>query len=108
MVSEASLDDVNARLGRSAAARNGGGLMVPSPGGTPGAPGVPLAPGAPGAVSPGGLAGVPGVDMLRFRPNLVVGGAGLAPFAEDAWRGLALGAVEFCVAGEHVNEVRSR
>ena len=46
--------------------------------------------------------------MLRFRPNLVVGGAGLAPFAEDAWRGLALGAVEFRVAGEHVNEVGSR
>lgn len=104
MVSEASLDDVNARLGRSAAARNAGGLMVPSPGGTSGAPGVPLAPGAQGAE---GLVEVPGVDMLRFRPNLVVGGARLAPFAEDAWRGLALGAVEFCVAGVHANKVGS-
>lgn len=106
MVSEASLDDVNARLGRSSA-QNGGPLMVPSPGGTSGASGGPLAPGAQGAVNPEGLAGVPGVDMLRFRPNLVVGGAGLAPFAEDAWRGLALGAVEFRVAGEHVNDGES-
>jgi len=39
------------------------------------------------------------LDMMRFRPNLVVGGAGLAPFAEDAWRGLQLGAACFRVAG---------
>ena len=39
------------------------------------------------------------IDMARFRPNLVVGGGGLAPFAEDAWRGLALGAAYFRVVG---------
>lgn len=32
------------------------------------------------------------VDMVRFRPNLVVGGA--APHEEDAWRGIRIGAVE--------------
>ena len=39
------------------------------------------------------------IDMARFRPNLVVGGGGLAPFAEDAWRGLTLGAARFRVVG---------
>lgn len=32
------------------------------------------------------------VEMLRFRPNIVVGGA--APHAEDAWRSIRLGDVE--------------
>lgn len=31
------------------------------------------------------------VDAVRFRPNLVVGGAGLQPWVEDSWRGLLLG-----------------
>lgn len=35
------------------------------------------------------------VDMRRFRPNLVVAGA--SPFAEDAWRELAIGGVRFGV-----------
>lgn len=33
------------------------------------------------------------LDMLRFRPNLVVEGA--APYAEDGWRRLRIGSVEF-------------
>ncbi|KAK9839312.1 hypothetical protein WJX81_007091 [Elliptochloris bilobata] len=45
------------------------------------------------------MGGGPQVDMLRFRPNLVVGGPGLAPFAEDAWRMLALGKARFSIAG---------
>jgi uncharacterized protein YcbX len=36
------------------------------------------------------------IDMRRFRPNLVVSGA--APFAEDTWREIAIGAVRFRVA----------
>lgn len=35
------------------------------------------------------------VPMSRFRPNLVVAGPGLAPFAEDGWRRLRIGPVEF-------------
>lgn len=38
------------------------------------------------------------VPMSRFRPNLVVAGAGLDPFEEDGWRRLRIGAVEFDVA----------
>jgi uncharacterized protein YcbX len=36
------------------------------------------------------------VPMNRFRPNLVVDGC--APFAEDHWRGLRIGAAAFTVA----------
>jgi uncharacterized protein YcbX len=36
------------------------------------------------------------IDMRRFRPNLVVSGA--APFAEDTWREIRIGAVHFRVA----------
>lgn len=36
------------------------------------------------------------VPMARFRPNLVVRGA--APFAEDAWKRIRIGALEFDVA----------
>lgn len=36
------------------------------------------------------------VPMNRFRPNLVV--SGCAPFAEDGWRRIRIGAVEFDVA----------
>ena len=35
------------------------------------------------------------VPMLQLRPNLVVGGS--APFAEDAWRAIRIGDVEFDV-----------
>jgi uncharacterized protein len=35
------------------------------------------------------------IDMRRFRPNLVVAGA--APFAEDKWRHIRIGAVHFRV-----------
>jgi uncharacterized protein YcbX len=35
------------------------------------------------------------IDMRRFRPNLVVAGA--APFAEDTWREIRIGAVRFRV-----------
>ncbi|HUP19371.1 MAG TPA: MOSC domain-containing protein [Gemmatimonadota bacterium] len=37
------------------------------------------------------------LEMNRFRPNLVVRGAG--PFAEDGWRRVRAGEVEFDVAG---------
>jgi uncharacterized protein YcbX len=37
------------------------------------------------------------IDMRRFRPNLVV--SGTAPFAEDTWREIRIGAVRFRVAG---------
>lgn len=36
------------------------------------------------------------VPMLRFRPNLVVGGCG--PFAEDGWRRIRIGDLSFRVA----------
>jgi MOSC domain-containing protein len=36
------------------------------------------------------------IDIRRFRPNLVVSGA--APFAEDTWREIRIGAVRFRVA----------
>ncbi|TAM92857.1 MAG: MOSC domain-containing protein [Jatrophihabitans sp.] len=36
------------------------------------------------------------LPMIRFRPNLVVSGA--APFAEDGWRRVGIGAAEFRVA----------
>ena len=34
--------------------------------------------------------------MLRFRPNLVIDGS--APYAEDSWRRIRIGGVEFRVA----------
>jgi hypothetical protein len=37
------------------------------------------------------------VPMERFRPNLVVGGDGLAAFAEDGWKRIRIGSVEFDV-----------
>lgn len=37
------------------------------------------------------------VEMARFRPNLVIAGA--EAFAEDGWRRIRIGAVEFIVAG---------
>ena len=62
--------------------------------------GARLAPAAGSAGPRRAARGLPApLDMMRFRPNLVVGGAGLAPFAEDAWRGLQLGAACFRVAG---------
>ncbi|TBV07102.1 MOSC domain-containing protein [Phytopseudomonas dryadis] len=36
------------------------------------------------------------LEMLRFRPNLVVQGS--APYAEDEWKRIRIGAVEFSVA----------
>lgn len=36
------------------------------------------------------------LEMLRFRPNLVVEGS--APFAEDEWKRIRIGGVEFSVA----------
>ena len=53
LISQASLDDLNARLDRP-------------------------------------------LPMLRFRPNLVIGGC--APYAEDDWRRIRIGALEFRVA----------
>lgn len=35
------------------------------------------------------------IESLRFRPNIVVAGA--APYAEDAWRRVRIGAIEFDV-----------
>jgi uncharacterized protein YcbX len=35
--------------------------------------------------------GAPAVPMARFRPNVVLAGDGMAPFAEDAWRTLRVG-----------------
>lgn len=37
------------------------------------------------------------VTMDRFRPNVVVDGDGLEPFAEDGWKRIRIGAVEFDV-----------
>ncbi|MFM8360508.1 MAG: MOSC domain-containing protein [Verrucomicrobiota bacterium] len=37
------------------------------------------------------------VPMSRFRPNLVVAGRGLDPFAEDGWRRVRIGRLEFDV-----------
>lgn len=39
--------------------------------------------------------GKPGVDMQRFRPNIVV--AGTLPWAEDSWKRIRIGGVEFHV-----------
>lgn len=36
------------------------------------------------------------IEMLRFRPNLVISGNG--SFAEDSWKTLRVGNIEFCVA----------
>ncbi|MNN63686.1 MOSC domain protein [compost metagenome] len=36
------------------------------------------------------------LEMLRFRPNLVVSGA--EPYAEDSWKRIRIGALEFRVA----------
>jgi len=36
------------------------------------------------------------LEMLRFRPNLVIDGS--APYAEDSWRRIRIGGVEFRVA----------
>ena len=37
------------------------------------------------------------VTLDRFRPNVVVSGGGLEPFAEDGWKRIRIGAVEFDV-----------
>lgn len=37
------------------------------------------------------------VDMVRFRPNIVVGGGGMPPFDEDHWRRIRIGTTEFAV-----------
>ena len=37
--------------------------------------------------------------MARYRPNILVGGGGLQPFAEDAWQEVALGPHRLTVDG---------
>ena len=39
-------------------------------------------------------------DLSRFRPNLLVGGAAVAAYAEDEWETVQIGAHEFFTAGE--------
>lgn len=41
----------------------------------------------------------PELDILRFRPNLIIDGDPDAPFAEDSWPFVTLGAVRFRVSG---------
>ena len=36
--------------------------------------------------------------MLRFRPNLVVSGNGMAPYAEDEWSDVVIGDQRFVVS----------
>lgn len=38
-------------------------------------------------------------EVSRFRPNLLVGGPGIEPYAEDAWQELQIGANCFFTAG---------
>lgn len=40
----------------------------------------------------------PPLDMVRFRPNIVIGGEGAVPFAEDDWTHVTIGDVRFRVA----------
>ncbi len=39
-------------------------------------------------------------DLSRFRPNLLVGGPGIAAYAEDSWQELQIGKHHFFAAGE--------
>ena len=41
------------------------------------------------------------VSMERFRPNLVV--SGVAPYEEDQWRRIRIGAIEFQIAKLYMN-----
>ena len=38
--------------------------------------------------------------LSRFRPNLLVGGTGVAAYAEDDWQKVCIGMHEFFTAGE--------
>lgn len=38
-------------------------------------------------------------EVARYRPNILFGGGGLVPFAEDGWRAVQLGASHFSVDG---------
>ena len=40
------------------------------------------------------------VNANQFRPNLVVGGPGIAAFSEDTWQEVSIGSARFAVAGE--------
>ena len=37
--------------------------------------------------------------LSRFRPNLLVGGPGMGPYAEDSWQDLQIGSNTFHAAG---------
>ena len=39
------------------------------------------------------------VEVARYRPNILVGGAGVEPFAEDAWQEVQLGSHRLLVDG---------
>eukprot|EP00887_Chlorella_sp_A99_P004517 scaffold34.g4517.t1 len=55
---------------------------------------------AAGGAAAAAVAGEPlPMFLLRFRPNLVVGGPGLTPYAEDAWRTLRVGPARLVAAG---------
>lgn len=42
---------------------------------------------------------IPPLDMVRFRPNIVIDGDPVTPFAEDSWSSIQLGDVRFRVLG---------
>ena len=39
------------------------------------------------------------VEVARYRPNILVGGAGMEPFAEDVWQAVKLGPHQLFVDG---------
>jgi uncharacterized protein YcbX len=41
------------------------------------------------------------VEVARYRPNILVGGANVEPFAEDAWQAVELGPHRLLVDGAH-------
>lgn len=63
-----------------------------------------LQPGTPNTHVPPAVAEASGteadvLDIRRFRPNLLVAGGVGAAFAEDGWRGVRIGPLQFDVAG---------
>ena len=50
----------------------------------------------------------PQLEVARYRPNIVVGGGGLQPFAEDAWHDVALGPHRLTVDGASLPSVADK
>lgn len=45
-------------------------------------------------------------ELSRFRPNLLVGGAGMAAYAEDDWQRVCIGKHDFFTAGGTLRDQR--